>query len=85
MDINTGELRRYGLITDDFPPENFKKIPKKFQEEAERELAGQNQAFVNMEESSPLADWAKHNRPHPDGNRKQRRRMAKEARRKNRG
>ena len=87
MNCDTGELRRFrdSEISAEFF-KNFTQVPEEHSEEAERLLAEKDSVFVNMEKASPLVDWAKaeRNKPHPDGNRKHRRTMAKESRKKNR-
>lgn len=94
MNINTGELFRMTpemekefakeLMERDSP---IKPVPNDFLEEVERLLAGEDSTCVDMKKASPLVDWAKsqRNQPNPNGNRKHRRKMAKQSRKKNRG
>lgn len=94
MNVNTGELfrmtpemgKRFAkeLMEHDSP---IKPVPDDFWEEAERLLAEKDSAYVDMKKASPLVDWAKsqRNQPNPNGNRKHRRKMAKQSRKKNRG
>lgn len=91
MNVNTGELFRMTpemekkfaeAMTEKNSP--IKAVPDAFADEADRLLGEKDSVFVDMGKESPLVDWAKRNQPHPDGNRKHRRRMAKESRRKNR-
>jgi hypothetical protein len=90
MNCDTGELRRYHDSLTNVEREAFFKhfqlVPKEHSEEAERLLAEQDSVFVDMEKPTPLTDWAKsqRNQPHPDGNRKHRRQMAKQSRKQNR-
>ena len=96
MNVNTGELfrmdsemgRRFAeaMAEQDSP---IIAVPDDYSAEAERLLAEKESVFINMQQASPLVDWAKSQRnhlnpPHPDGNRKQRRQMAKQSRKKNR-
>ena len=66
---------------------SFTPVPDEFSEEAERLLGEKERVFADMTASTPLVNWAKsqRNQPHPDGNRKHRRQMAKQSRKKNRG
>lgn len=88
MNCNTGELRRFNESMSKAEREaffgEFTEVPRNLQAEAEKELGDKDSVFVDMQKASPLVDWAKRNQPHPDGNRKHRRKMAKESRRKNR-
>ena len=94
MNVNTGELfrmtpemeKRFAkeFMEHDSP---IKPVPDDFREEVERLLTGKDSAYVDMKKASPLVDWAKsqRNQPNPNGNRKHRRKMAKQSRKKNRG
>ena len=63
MNVDTGALRR---ITDMSPEERerlfgegFVEVPRDFEEEAMRTLAGRESVMVNMKKKTPLAAWAK--------------------------
>ena len=93
MNVETGELfRMTPEMEKQFAEElmNYnspiKAVPDDFLEEAERLLAEKDSVFVNMQNASPLVDWAKseRNKPHSDGNRKHRRKMEKQSRKQNR-
>ncbi|QHI72873.1 hypothetical protein [Aminipila terrae] len=96
MNVNTGELfrmspemekelaRRFSERDERFK-EMFKPVPVEFSEEVEQELNGQDRGLVDMTKGTPLVKWAKSQQSHKGPNRKQRRQMAKESRRKNRG
>jgi hypothetical protein len=83
MDSEVG--RRFAEAMEDHNSP-IKAVPDDYSEEAERLLAEKESIFVDMQKASPLVDWAKsqRNQPHPDGNRKHRRQMAKQSRKKNR-
>jgi hypothetical protein len=91
MNCDTGELRRYSESLSSEERETFfrafTEVPQNLQAEADKELGDGDSVFVNMEKKSPLVDWAKsqRNQPNPNGNRKHRRRMARESRKRNRG
>lgn len=94
MNVNTGELFRMTpemekgfakeLMKHDSP---IKLVPDDFWEEAERLLAENDSVCVDMQKASRLVDWAKsqRNQSNPNRNRKHRRKMAKQSRKKNRG
>ena len=94
MNVNTGELfrtdseigRRFAQAMAEHDGE-IKAVPKEFSEEAERLLGEEERVFADMTADTPLVNWAKsqRNQPNPDGNRKHRRKMAKESRKRNRG
>lgn len=88
MNCNTGELRRFNESLSNEEREaffrEFIEVPRNLQAEAEKELGDKDGVFVDMKKASPLVDWAKRNQPHPNGNRKHRRQMAKQSRKKNR-
>ena len=94
MNVDTGELFRMTpemekRFAEEFKNHNspIKAVPDDFSEEAEQLLAEKDSVFVNMQNASPLVDWAKsqRNKPNSDGNRKHRRQMEKQSRKRNRG
>lgn len=69
VNVDTGELRR---LMDGALPEEFRKaaekntvrsswqeVPDELQEETEKELAGRDRTFVDMEKDTPLTAWAR--------------------------
>jgi hypothetical protein len=89
MNVNTGELRMLtagaekdkelmkALMEDGFRP-----VPEKLQEEANKELNGKENTFVDIRGKTPLAKWAKHQRE--KDKKKAKRKAAKASRKLNR-
>lgn len=93
MNVNTGELfrmtpemrQKLGSELGEFNSP-IKAVPGEYSEEAERLLGEKDRVFADMTSDTPLVGWAKsqRNQPHPDGNRKHRRQMAKQSRKRRR-
>lgn len=101
MDPNTGRLRalsedecsvlsmmqKSGTAEKDIPEElkGLEPLPDKLQEEAEKELAGRKEAFVDLKADTPLANWARKRRKTSTAKmKKKRRKMAQQSRKINR-
>ncbi|WP_425059209.1 hypothetical protein SCACP_38880 [Sporomusa carbonis] len=81
MNVDNGhliKLAQYEAMRAGYQP-----VPPELQTEAERELAGKNESFVDLKAASPLANWAAKKRAERD-KKNDKRRMAKESRRRNR-
>jgi hypothetical protein len=63
MNINTGEIRMLENLTkkekSELFKEGFREVPEELEEEAKKELAGQERAFVDARKRTSLNTWAK--------------------------
>lgn len=69
MNVDTGLLKKLSVedshdkeVLKALRDEGFKVVPQELQEEAEKELEGKTETFINLKGKTPLAKWAKHQR-----------------------
>jgi preprotein translocase subunit SecA len=67
MNVDTGELfkifdEQQLKLLRELHGDSIQSVPEKLQEEAKKELAGRDQAVVDMTKNSPLVNWAHHMR-----------------------
>lgn len=83
MNIDTGELMR--LYADQFIPEGFESVPDEFQDEANELLGDKESVLVEVDGDSNLSKWRRQQLSVKErANKKNRRKIAKSSRRKNR-
>ena len=90
MNVDNGHLIRLGIAE---KPKDFRQeiqrrmayfdVPPELQFEAERELDGKNETYVDIKANTPLANWASKKRTERD-KKKNKRHMAKKSKRRNR-
>lgn len=81
MNIDTGHLK---MLSDSLAKEQgYEIVPPDLATEANRVLAGRNEAFVDMTKPGPLVDWAAKMRQERQ-KKKAKRKAAKASRKKNR-
>jgi len=61
--------------------EGYQELPPELEEEAKRELGKRNETYIDLESSSPLAQWAADQRRRKAKRKARNRRLRKEARR----
>ena len=81
MNVNTGELMRQ--YSDEYASQGFTPIPEDLMGEANKVLGERDQAMVDLNSNTPLANWA-HKKRNEKAAKKKRRKMVKSSRRKNR-
>ena len=61
MNIDTGELRMFAanLKAEELERMGFTPVPDSLKAEAEQTLAGHESVMADMEQNTPLANWAK--------------------------
>lgn len=96
MDVNTGRLitgARMRIIVDEFYDAesraafvaNFTPVPDDLQKAAQIKLSGKDEAMVSLASGGKLSTWAAQERNKKQAQEKQRRKMVKASRRRNRG